>query len=88
MRQAAAEPEPPAAVFHRWVEALERLNRLSEAAAALAEGQVALSRIIPAWSLLAARLARRSGASSRPSIWRGSHRHAGGVAGHPMPGWI
>ena len=39
MRQAAAEPQPPAMVFHRWVEALERLNRLPEAAAALFEGR-------------------------------------------------
>jgi tetratricopeptide (TPR) repeat protein len=61
MRQAAAEPEPPATVFHRWVEALERLNRLSEAAAALAEGQWRFP-LHPGLALLAARLARRSGA--------------------------
>ena len=61
MRQAAAEPAPPAAVFHRWVEALERLNRLPEAAAALAEGQSRFP-LHPGLALLAARLARRSGA--------------------------
>jgi hypothetical protein len=61
MRQAAAEPEPPAAVFHRWVEALERLNRLSDAATALAEGQSRFPHH-PGLALLAARLARRSGA--------------------------
>ena len=61
MRQAAAEQEPPAAVFHRWVEALERLNRLSEAAAALSEGQSRFP-VHPGLALLAARLARRSGA--------------------------
>ena len=64
MQQAAAEPEPPAAVFHRWVEALERLNRLSEAAEALTEGQSRFPQH-PGLALLAARLARRSGAMER-----------------------
>ena len=61
MRQAAAEPQPPAMVFHRWVEALERLNRLPEAAAALFEGRSRFPDHADL-SLLAARLARRSGA--------------------------
>ena len=61
MQRAAAEPKPPAAVFHRWVESLERLNRLAEAAAALAEGQSHFPDH-PGLMLLAARLARRSGA--------------------------
>jgi tetratricopeptide (TPR) repeat protein len=66
MRQAAAEPHPPAAVFHRWVEALERLNRLSEAAAALAEGQSRFPQH-PGLALMEARLARRSGAVAQAS---------------------
>ncbi len=61
MQLAAAEPQPPAAVFHRWAEALERLNRLPEAAVALAEGQSCFPDH-PGLMLLAARLARRCGA--------------------------
>jgi tetratricopeptide (TPR) repeat protein len=77
MRQAAAEPEPPAAVFHRWVEALERLNRLSEAAEALAEGQSRFPQH-PGLALLAARLARRSGAMEH------AERLARGLIGMPQ----
>ncbi|MDX8497990.1 autotransporter outer membrane beta-barrel domain-containing protein [Mesorhizobium sp. VK4C] len=61
LQKAAAEPEPPAIAFHRWVEALERLNRLQEASTALAEGQLRFPGH-PGLKLLSARLARRSGA--------------------------
>lgn len=60
MRRAAAEPDPPAEVFYRWAESLERLNRLPEAAAAVEQGHSRFSRH-PGLALLAARLARRSG---------------------------
>ena len=61
MQQAALESAPPAAVFHRWAEALERLNRLSEAAGVLAEGEARFPHH-PGLVLLSARLARRNGA--------------------------
>jgi hypothetical protein len=60
MQQAAMEPSPPPAVFHRWAEALERLNRLPEARAALAEGQSRFPAH-PGLKLMAARIARRDG---------------------------
>ena len=60
MSGAAAEPNPPAEVFYRWGESLERLNRLSEAALAVSEGR---SRFHDHFGLLLleARLARSSG---------------------------
>jgi len=60
MQQAASEPNPPAAVFQHWAEALERLNHLSEAEEVLADGQSHFSNH-PGLALLEARLARRSG---------------------------
>lgn len=60
MREAAAEPNPPAEVFFRWSESLERLNRLPAAAQVVAEGQ----QRFPdhhGLALVAARLARRHG---------------------------
>ena len=64
MGRAATCLDPPATVFRTWVEALERLNRLDDAAAALAEGRLRFPGDC-GLMLLAARLARRAGASGR-----------------------
>lgn len=60
MQLAAAENNPPVAVFQYWAEALERLNRMPEAAAVLAWGESHFPDH-PGLILLEARLARRNG---------------------------
>ena len=67
LQEAAAELQPPAAVFHRWVEALERLNRVQEAQAALDQGRARFPDH-PGLTLLAARLARRRGEPEQAEV--------------------